>query len=77
MFSANPSISPTGLKSLDLAKRKKNGVGRDWEQGRTEGLDRGRTRGSDWEVRLGYKRRDQLTWPYSLPLTMPRPPASN
>ena len=27
MFSANPSISPTGLKPLDVAKRRRNVVG--------------------------------------------------
>ena len=27
MFSANPSISPIGLKPLDMAKRRRNGVG--------------------------------------------------
>ena len=26
MFSANPSISSTGLKSLDVEKRRRNGV---------------------------------------------------
>ena len=58
MFSANPSISPTGLKSLNVGKGRKNGVGlrgtgSDWrgngvgpgeEQDRTRG-EQGRTRG--------------------------------
>ena len=145
MFSANPSISPTGLKPLDVAKGRENGVGLEgtrsdlgergrtrgkqgrtggeWdrtgrEQGRTReergrtGGERGQTRGngvglgkngiglegergrtgggtgSDWGngvglgariggVGQGYKRRGQLIWPHSLPLTAPKPLASN
>ena len=87
MFSANPSISPTGLKPSDVA----NGVGQE-ERGRTWGGTRsdcgergwtGRGTGSDWEgngvrlvdrtggVGLGYKRRGQLIWPHSLPQMRP------
>ena len=68
MFSANPSISPIGLKPLHVA----NGVGLGenvvglWGNGVLFG-----------EVGQGYKRRGQLIWPHSLPLTEPRPPAFN
>ena len=46
MFSANPSISPTGLKPLDVVNR----VGLGGERGRTR-EERGPTggTGSDWE----------------------------
>ena len=50
MFSANPSISPTMLKSLDVAKGRVNGVGLGGnrvghgERGWTGGKE-GRTRG--------------------------------
>ena len=77
MFSANPSISPTRLKSLVVA-----GTGLDWGVGLGIGLEvglGGQTRGiglggriGGWTkgqiggVRCGYKRRGQLTWPHSL-----------
>ena len=88
MFSANPSISPTGFKPSDVAngvglggngvELAKNGVelrGTESDWGGTR-LDWGGT-GSDWGVGRGYKRRDQLIWPHSLPLIAPKPPASN
>ena len=43
VFSANSSISSTGLKPLDVAKRRRNMVGcgreQDWMGGSDEGLD--------------------------------------
>ena len=61
-----------------------NGVGLERERGRIGGKwdrtvgEKGRSRG----VKLGgvgwrYKRKGQLIWPHSLPLTAPRPLASN
>ena len=45
MFSANPSISPTGLKPLNVAKRRGNEVGL-----RGNGIGLG---GLDWRVGRG------------------------
>ena len=101
MFSANPSISSTRLKPLDVVERRGNGVGLEGERGQTGGETGSDSRGngvrlgekhgrieegtgSDWGKRgriggigLGYKRRGQLIWLNSLPLTAPRPPNSN
>ena len=50
MFSANPSISPTGLKPLDVAKGRGNGVRlRRMESQKREGMETdGGGTGSDW-----------------------------
>ena len=49
MFSANPSISPIGIKPLDVAKRRGNEV--TWgENGIRQGHERDRTWGSDREI---------------------------
>ena len=51
-----------GVNGIELGG---NMVGLEGEQGQTR------------EIGLGYKRRGQLIWPYSLPLTTPKPPVSN
>ena len=91
MFSANPSISPTRLKPLDVAKGRRNRVGRGRKRNRMEGmlsdeganggseggLDRDRTGGSDWGDRIGGIRRGASSFGPTLCSSTPKPSASN